>query len=83
MLGIADRLRRGGTRVSTLLGLVRIVTFVLLLIRFIPESLTHSVPLFLKRECDRTLGAARATSRALPSNSQKAGRQGGGRGQPQ
>jgi hypothetical protein len=31
--------------------------FVLLpLIHFIPESLTYSVPLFLKRQCDRTLG---------------------------
>ena len=26
------------------------------LIRFIPDSLTYSVPLFLKRQCDRTLG---------------------------
>ena len=24
---------------------------------FIPDSLTYSVPLFLKRQCDRTLGA--------------------------
>jgi hypothetical protein len=29
--------------------------FVLPLIRFIPESLTYSAPLFLKRHCDRTL----------------------------
>jgi hypothetical protein len=28
------------------------------LIHFIPESLTYSVPLFLKRQCDRTLGDA-------------------------
>ena len=33
--------------------------FVLPLIRFIPDSLTHSVPLFLIQHCDRTLGAAR------------------------
>ena len=31
--------------------------FVLPLIHFIPGSLTYSVPLFLKRQCDRTLGA--------------------------
>ena len=30
--------------------------FVLLLIQFIPDLLTYSVPLFLKRQCDRTLG---------------------------
>ena len=29
--------------------------FVLPFIRFIPDSLTYSVPLFLKRQCDRTL----------------------------
>ena len=29
--------------------------FVLPLIRFIPDSLTYPVPLFLKRQCDRTL----------------------------
>jgi hypothetical protein len=29
--------------------------------RFIPYSLTYSVPLFLKRQCDRTLGGGRAT----------------------
>jgi hypothetical protein len=28
------------------------------LIRFIPDSLTYSVPLFLKRQCDRTLGGS-------------------------
>ena len=31
--------------------------FVLLPIHFIPDSLTCSAPLFLKRQCDRTLGA--------------------------
>ena len=30
--------------------------FVLLLAHFIPDSLTCSVPLYLKRQCDRTLG---------------------------
>ena len=30
----------------------------LLLIHFTPESLTYSVPLFPKRQCDRTLGGA-------------------------
>jgi hypothetical protein len=32
---------------------------VLPLIHFIPYSLIYSVPLFLKRQCDRTLGALR------------------------
>jgi hypothetical protein len=31
--------------------------FVLPLMHFIPDSLTYSVTLFLKRQCDRTLGA--------------------------
>ena len=30
------------------------------LIHFIPDSLTYSVPLFLKRQCDRTLGGGLA-----------------------
>jgi hypothetical protein len=29
---------------------------VLPLVHFIPDSLTYSVPLYLKRQCDRTLG---------------------------
>ena len=33
-------------------------TAALPLIHFIPESLTYSVPLFLRRQCDRTLGKA-------------------------
>jgi hypothetical protein len=33
--------------------------FALPLIHFIPDSLTYSVPLFLERQCDRTLGAKR------------------------
>jgi hypothetical protein len=34
--------------------------FVLPFIHFIPDSLTYSVPLFLKRQCDRTLGGGPA-----------------------
>ena len=37
--------------------------FVLSPIHFIPDLLTYSVPLFLKRQCDRTLGELR---RGLP-----------------
>jgi hypothetical protein len=37
-------------------GLDRIVALHHLLIRFTPDSLTYSVPLFLKRHCDRTPG---------------------------
>jgi hypothetical protein len=33
--------------------------FVLPLIHFIPDFLTYSVPPFLKRQCDRSLGAYR------------------------
>jgi hypothetical protein len=40
------------------LGLGRIVALYHLLILFIPESLTYLVPLFLKRQCDRTPGRA-------------------------
>jgi hypothetical protein len=36
--------------------------FVPPLTRFIPYSLRYSVPLFLKRQCDRTLGRAREPS---------------------
>jgi hypothetical protein len=39
--------------------------FVLSLIHFIPDSLTESVPLFLKRQCDRTLTQVRAAAVAL------------------
>jgi hypothetical protein len=35
--------------------------FVLPRVHFTPYSLTYSVPLFLKRQCDRTLGAAAST----------------------
>jgi hypothetical protein len=35
--------------------------FVPPLIHFIPDSLTYSAPLFLKRQCDRTLGARQLT----------------------
>jgi hypothetical protein len=44
--------------------------FVLPLIHFIPYSLTYSVPLFLKRQCDRTLGVRGHPGRA----GQRAGR---------
>ena len=43
-------LRRGGYRARPH------CRFVLTLIHCIPDSLTYSVPLFLKRQCDRTLG---------------------------
>jgi hypothetical protein len=45
------------------LGLGRIVVFAIPLILFIPDSLTYSVPLFLKRQCDRTLGQLRHAPR--------------------
>ena len=37
--------------------------YVLPRIHFIPESLTYSVPLFLNRQCDRTLGYQRGLQR--------------------
>ena len=37
------------------LGLGRVVAFVRPLIHFIQDSPTYSVPLFLRRRCDRTL----------------------------
>ena len=40
------------------LGLGRIVVYCRSYIRFTAESLTYSVPLYLKRQCDRTLGTA-------------------------
>ena len=40
--------------------------FVLLLIHFIPDLLTYLVPLFLKRQCDRTLGAVPGTFITVP-----------------
>jgi hypothetical protein len=40
-------------------GLGRMCRLVLPCIHFIPDSLRYSVPLFLKRQCDRTLGRAR------------------------
>ena len=42
---------------AVLLGLGRIVALYHLLILFTPESQTYSVPLFLKRQCDYTLGS--------------------------
>jgi hypothetical protein len=41
------------------IGLGRIITFAIPLIHFIMYLLTYSVPLFLKRQGDRTLGGAR------------------------
>jgi hypothetical protein len=49
--------------------------FVLLRIHFIPCSLTYSVPLFLKRQCDRTLGVQPRRGRGL----RHPRRRGGGR----
>ena len=59
------------------------------LIHFIPYSLTYSVPLFLKRQCDRTLGGAAAELREparraadrRPAAEGGEGRGGRGRGQ--
>jgi hypothetical protein len=47
-------------KLQAILGLGRIVALYHLLIYFIPDSLSYSVPLFLKRQCDRTLGDPRA-----------------------
>jgi hypothetical protein len=41
--------------------------FVLPHIPFIPDSLTYSVPLFLKRQCDRTLFPPSASVRRQPA----------------
>jgi hypothetical protein len=54
-------LRRAGTRdgLPPARGRLRArlhLCFVLPLIHFISDLLTYSVPLFLKRQCDRTLG---------------------------
>ena len=46
--------------------------FVLPLIHFILESLIYSVPLFLKRRCDRTLGTL-ASPRVRPAGSPRPG----------
>jgi hypothetical protein len=43
--------------------------FVRPLINFIPDSLTYSVPLFLKRQCDRTLGnSSHVLCRVVPGS---------------
>jgi hypothetical protein len=46
------------TQSAARLGLGRILAsgFALPFIHFIPDSLTYSVPLFLKRQCDQTPG---------------------------
>ena len=60
--------RRGGLRARSQ------CRFVLLPIHFIPESLTSSIPLFLKRQCDQTLGGL---GRRLPLRGRRcAGRAG-------
>jgi hypothetical protein len=46
-------------------GLDRIVAFAIPLILFIPDSLTYSVPLYLKRQCGRTLGQRHQTLQAV------------------
>jgi hypothetical protein len=47
--GVAEKLAESDRVVFTVIvGLSRIVALYYLLIHFIPESLTHSVPLFLK-----------------------------------
>ena len=54
--------------------------FVPPLIHFIPYSLTYSVPLFLKRQCDRTLAGGRCATRARQLTRRRAGGAGGGAG---
>jgi hypothetical protein len=62
---------------SVRVGLGRSYRFVLPLIHFIPVSLTYSVPVFLKRQCDRTLGpGAAAASHHLPGELHLRGRPG-------
>jgi hypothetical protein len=46
----------GFKQITARLGLGRIVALYYVLILFIPDSLIYSVPLFLKQQCDRTLG---------------------------
>jgi hypothetical protein len=48
--------------------------FVPPLIHFIPDSLTYLVPLFLKRQCDRTLGGLRRFGGRGPGHRLHAGR---------
>jgi hypothetical protein len=59
-LQAADIRREGGARSHC--------RFVLPSIRFIPDSLTYSVPLFLKRQCDNPTRRSRATSRPSTSS---------------
>jgi ankyrin repeat protein len=60
-------------RVEVGLGLGRIVALYHLLILFIPESLTYSVPVFLRRQCDRTLGRAAGGAARLRGGDTAAG----------
>ena len=57
LVGAAEHNGKKGVVESRVgVGLGRIVALHHLLIHFIPDLLTYSVPLFLKRQCDRTLG---------------------------
>ena len=69
-----------GEAPMVLLGLGRVVAFVPPLIHFIPDSLTYSVPLFLKRRCDRTLGLWRRPAHPRHVLAPR-GKGGAGRGQ--
>ena len=59
------------------LGLGRVVASYHLLIHAIPKSLTYSVPRFLKRQCDRTLGEPARRGRRRPVRGARAGLPGG------
>ena len=58
-----DCLATGEYAVAVSVGLGRIVALYDLLIHFIPDPLTYSVPVFLKRHCDRILGQRAAGRR--------------------
>ena len=60
-------------RAEARIGLGRIVALYYLLILFMPESLTYLVPVFLNRQCDRTLGADGAHRRRLVADDRGAG----------
>jgi hypothetical protein len=59
--GARERAQRGAAD----LGLGRIVALHHLLTRFIPDSLSYSVPLFVERQCDRATVRPRADRAAL------------------
>jgi hypothetical protein len=60
------------------LGLGRIVASYDLLILFTPYSRTYSLPLFLKRRCDRTLGLAQGARRPAIPRAARSQRHAGG-----